>query len=958
MDNLSVVTIMRELFRDLFDFSFARKINKEKQSYAAPASVSNLFAWEEFDNEKHILNFVDGKSCGAVYELLSIPTEGQDEAFIHDLRLQIADIIADTFPRYETNQCPWIISIYLSDDTGLEEVYETMKAYPDERAQGKPYTKLYLKWWQRHCDALSSEQGLFIDPTTNLPAKGCMRRVRLVMYRNITAKAKFSGASNAEEELANIAIRLESQLETAEIVFTRYEETHFVRWMTKWLSPQPKGYRSSNEYVYQNPVPTDEEKPLGFDLTQTVFTSTPVSNEKTGIWKFDGIPHKMIPILGFKKIPVDGVLTAEKKESKSNRSRFIAAFDRFPEGSVFVMTTVLVNEKEIATRIEHIENRASKSNTPEAYATVEDADTVKRMVVDKNYIFPSSMCLYVKAPNETELRQRMESAFGRLNVLGFDALDATDDLVSLDAYMRFLPFNYTYEYDKRSLFRSRLCSLKQIASVFPVYGRSRGTGHPGYTAFNRQFEALMIDQIRDRVNNAHMLTFGTTGSGKSAFVISCLAQSMAMLFPRMVLVDAGASLRQLVYLWKSLGMNVNLIEIKMKRPEFSLNPFALLHSLIKQLEKMNSLSITTDDYEAELAKRLDEVTSAQSVEDLKNDDEEEEDDRDFLLDFVASAVLMITGADEKEMDLMTREDRFYILEAVKIAARKAYDEGYSEMIAGDLADALNALAQQYLTSEGAGDTKSAERIATLEKGLRTFISTPINNWYFNERGKPLPEADVTWLELGIFKDNNPSYTAPRALVFISLMNNSMTQAERYKDEGRPMIFFGDECHILTNNAITAASVIQCAKMSRKVNLWIWLATQNVSDFPAAAKKIVSMMEYLYVLYCDEAERKDILSFRSLTKEQTKMIATLQKEKGKYMENVLICNRGSYLFRNIPPREVLAIAGTDGEENKLRKTLAKEYDCSLVEASLLMAQKYRGEDYDLDKIREELCRVQS
>ena len=48
-----------------------------------------------------------------------------------------------------------------------------------------------------------------------------------------------------------------------------------------------------------------------------------------------------------------------------------------------------------------------------------------------------------------------------------------------------------------------------------------------------------------------------------------------------------------------------------------------------------------------------------------------------------------------------------------------------------------------------------------------------------------------------------------------------------------------------------------------------------------------------------------------------------------MENVLVCNLGSYLFRNIPPREVLALAGTDDEENRLREQLSRDYKCTSV-----------------------------
>lgn len=937
---------MREVLRELFDFSFAKRIKTERSSYYVAPTIANAFNWEGYNDEIRCMELSDGKSIGAVYELSAIPTEGETEEFLKDLRLQFSELFSNVFPRYDDVNCPWIVSFYVSDDVGLDDAFETMQLYVDDRARHRPYSQLYLRWWQRHCETLSTKNGLFVDPMTGLPAKGCTRRLRLVFYRNITKKATYTGADNIYEELDNVCIALESYLKTARIRFIRYSETEFHRWMSKWLSPKPPGYETTSQFLQDNPLPGNEHKTPGFDLTQSVFNSTPESDTEQGTWCFDGILHKFIPILGFKRLPEDGVLTAERKEGKGNNAPYIAAFDKFPEGAIFMMTVVLQNEAQIMKRVDRIEQRAKKSVTTDAAVAVAEADVIKLMINEKNYLFPTAMGLYIRADDATKLRLSVAQCFQLLSSLGFNPLKANKDLVGIDSYLRFLPFNYNYEFDRKSLFRSRLCSLKQIASTFPAYGRTQGTGHPGYSAFNRQMEMVMFDIINDRENNAHVLTFGTTGSGKSAFNISMLMQMMAMKFPRMVFVDAGASLRQMVNLWQALGIKTNIIDIQMiaRPPEYSLNPFANTQGMMKQLEKMEQLKQSLLDYEKELEEKVQALTKVASNTELQAEFSE----RDFLVDFVAAAILMITGADSKELDALTRQDRYFILEGIKRAAKNALNSGYKEMIPSDLAEAFSELSQACDSPE------IARRYAMLEHGLRTFVEAPLNAMYFNRRGKALPDADVTWLELGVFKDDREENEAPRALVFITTMNNTMTLAEKYKSEGRPTIFFGDECHIVTKKPITAASVVQCAKMSRKVNLWIWLATQNVKDFPDDAKKIVSMMEYLFVLYCDVKEREEILRFRELTPGQQRMIGSLKKAKGKYMENVMVCNLGSYLFRNIPPREVLALAGTDSEENHLRSQLAKEFECNEVEASLLMAQKYRGEDYDIDKVRAELC----
>ena len=59
-----------------------------------------------------------------------------------------------------------------------------------------------------------------------------------------------------------------------------------------------------------------------------------------------------------------------------------------------------------------------------------------------------------------------------------------------------------------------------LASMFPVYGRSRGTGHGGLLFYNRGAEPLLFDPLnpKDRKKNGHMLILGPTGAGKSALL--------------------------------------------------------------------------------------------------------------------------------------------------------------------------------------------------------------------------------------------------------------------------------------------------------------------------------------------------------------------------------------------------------------------------------------------------------
>ncbi len=74
-----------------------------------------------------------------------------------------------------------------------------------------------------------------------------------------------------------------------------------------------------------------------------------------------------------------------------------------------------------------------------------------------------------------------------------------------------------------------------------------------------------------------------------------------------------------------------------------------------------------------------------------------------------------------------------------------------------------------------------------------------------------------------------------SISYISLMNTVNNLAERDQYLGRPIIMVTDEGHIITKNPLLAPFVVKGTKMWRKLGAWFWLATQNLADFPTAAR---------------------------------------------------------------------------------------------------------------------------
>ncbi len=95
-------------------------------------------------------------------------------------------------------------------------------------------------------------------------------------------------------------------------------------------------------------------------------------------------------------------------------------------------------------------------------------------------------------------------------------------------------------------------------------GRTSGTGHPGWSFFNRGGGVLTFDpqNKQDRTQNAHLLLFGPTGAGKSATLCAQLSQLMAVRRPRLFIAEAGNSFGLLADYYASLGLSVNKVSVK------------------------------------------------------------------------------------------------------------------------------------------------------------------------------------------------------------------------------------------------------------------------------------------------------------------------------------------------------------------------------------------------------------
>ncbi|HEH1509540.1 TPA: conjugative transfer ATPase, partial [Proteus mirabilis] len=436
--------------------------------------------------------------------------------------------------------------------------------------------------------------------------------------------------------------------------------------------------------------------------------------------------------------------------------------------------------------------------------------------------------------------------------------------------------------------------------------------------FNRGGGVLTFDpqNKQDRTQNAHLLLFGPTGAGKSATLCAQLSQLMAVRRPRLFIAEAGNSFGLLADYYASLGLSVNKVSVK-PGSGVRLPLFADAHQLLT----------------------MDEQRLALNADDLPETDSESEDDeqRDILGEMEISARMMITGGDVREEAELKRADRAMIRRALMAGARVAYAAG-RQMLPSDLQEALYALSRGEGEEEGrALNPQRRAKAAEMAESLGMFTEPgSFEHELFNQPGELWPEADVTLIDLGHLA--REGYEAQMALTMVSLINSINNIAERDQYLARDINFVVDEAHIVTVNPLLSPYVTKVVKMWRKLGAWLWLATQNLDDYPDCAEKMLNMAEWWVCLTMPQKEVEAIARFKTLSEEQKQVLLSASKLSGCYTEGVVLARKVEALFRVVQPSLYLALGMTEKEEKQQRRVLMERYGCSELEAAFRVADE--------------------
>ncbi|EEM8096027.1 conjugative transfer ATPase [Salmonella enterica] len=870
-------------------------------AYQKGPSFADLLPWVAFQDDSQTLLLDDGRSVAAVYDITPVGTEGRSQQHLAEIRDIVKDALQDSFD--ELDSSPWVVQFFCQNEDDLSSYMQKLRDYVTPAAKGSAFSEAWLAEMDHHLRGITRSGGLFFDDVvTKTPWRGQLRRTRMVIYRYLPAKS-VHGDQTPEQALNNVCERVISALAGAGLAAQRQNHTDIRRWLVRWFNPAPPV--SDRQAFYDTVTQPDESDenspPLLADFAENLLFSEPVSDADKGVWYFDNRPHKVMVVDRLRKAPQIGHLTGENRKGDAVN----ALFDLLPESTVMSLTMVVHPQDLLETHLNRLSDRAIGENVESEY-TKSDCREVKTWLKDGHKMYRSSLAFYLSAEDIPTLNRQSRELNSVLLNSGLVPVQDGDEVAPLASYLRWLPGNFDPSRDRRNLY-TRFNFVQHIANLLPVFGRETGTGHPGISYFNRGGAPLDFDPLNkdDRAKNGHLLLLGPTGAGKSATLNGKIAQLMALHRPRLFIVEAGNSFGLTADYAKRHGLTVNKISLK-PGSGVTLPLFADAWRLVEQ------------------------PVSADIPDDEETQDGD--DQRDILGEMEITARLMITGGEVKEDARLTRPDRAMIRQAILDAARTCY-QAKRQTLTQDVRDALFTLAKDQTLPEN-----RRSRAYEMAESMNMFCSG-FEGELFNREGEPWPDADITLVDLATFA--REGYEAQLAIAYISLINHINNIGERDQHLSRAIVNITDESHIITVNPLLARFLTKGSKMWRKLGIWLWLATQNLSDFPDDAKKLLNMIEWWELLVMPTEEVEQLERFKTLTPEQKQLLLSATKASGKYTEGVVLATKIEALFRVVPPSLFLALGMTEKHEKAERAQLMREQGISELDAAIQVARRIDG-----------------
>ncbi len=513
------------------------------KQYATVPSFADLLPWLEWSDEHEMLLLEDGVSVGAAYELKALPTEARPDAPLARLHQTLSKLLSRLLPL--ESEDPWVLQLYVQDDLSLAPLHARLTdTIAEQNSLDDPLAQKYLDVMQAHFKVMAEPDGILTDPMSGLPFRGKLRRIRLVLYRRYANPTSVDRQA-VVEELATVCQRLESQLRQTGMALQRMSGAQFHQWMLRWFNPNPPDTQGDvDAFVARHPYPT--RQPFGWSPSQHCLHGE-IRSADSG-WTFDGWPHKVATFKDLESSTVIGALSRELSQSGEssgdrNDTEKYALLDAFPPGTIYTVQITFESKPAVQAHLNEIESQAmgQGSMISTIHRNVNDA---RDALDQRQWLFRSIEAIYLRGRNEVELKAMEEELNARLNHVNLALSPTREEAFASDLYLRFLPFNLNYAFDKNELYRCTYKYADDLACLLPFYGRSIGDGiNPLWIKYNRGGEPFLFDHTHPlfKMANSHMAVLGSTGSGKSVALNNLCLVLSAVKNTRIVVLEVGGS---------------------------------------------------------------------------------------------------------------------------------------------------------------------------------------------------------------------------------------------------------------------------------------------------------------------------------------------------------------------------------------------------------------------------------
>ncbi len=881
-----------------------RKVVRNTHSFA------DLLA-PRIDLGNGMIGLQDLMSIGRMFDVVCGNTEARSDASLIRMQERVHQAIAKGFP--ENSFRPWIMQWFVQDDSdGLTRmIAERLTQYTQDSLLGSRYTGHWFRTMEEHFSDLTRPGGLYPYGASNaISWRGKSRRIRLCIWRK-----SFPHQKDEDSTIEQLCAQLQHSLAESEITLVPAGAKDLYEWLTHWFVPQPEahtGFQNTFELLDAHPWTNDRQSramalysgSASADISRAALHGVaPWTWKRPGIWWFRGQPSRFITVDELTAEPDIGHLTVERQFGDA----VATLWDQVPKGSIWSMSVVFFPQESIEEKISKVKEN-SVGDDPAAVERRSLADSALSEIVRGNSIYRVFSGVFVFGSDLSDLNRRTERLLSLLSIHRLRPIAPRYDPISLDSYVRALPFGFDPRQDsKPSTRRSRLWFSSHIARVMPVFGRSIGSGAPGCILFNRGAEPLMFDPLNpvEREKNAHSLVLGPTGSGKTAFLIYLLLHSLAIHRPRVVLISALSTFGLFAEHCRRQGLSVHHFRVDGQRSS-AIPPFRHAQDLL-----------------------------------VKDDSEKNADSgnyRDLLGEMEIQARLMITGGQKNEENKLRRDDLDLIRSALVDAARISKQEGRRQTMTSDLVNSLYLASSSGQVGKHRLSKRQQQRAAQMAGACNIFCSG-LNGRLFDTEGELWPDSDITVVELDLLARRG--YEDRLAVALTGLFASINNRIERNQYQSRQTIVVIDEAHVLLQNPLITPYINRICAMWRTFGAWLWIATQSIRQFSDNAKELLNQPEWWYCLSMDEDEIGQIERFKSLSEPQRDLLRQARKAPGQYTEGTLISSRLVTLFRNVPPALALALSQTEKSEKAARAELMNERGISEVEAAYLIAESLRS-----------------